>query len=541
MTDTAAPLTLRRLPLPAKLVVTCFLLAVGAGYTAAMVQLHVQDSKSGKPMPDVNDVVLKYTGKKWFASESDVPKPVSTFVRLIGAPEEGVAFSGSGTMAPAFTTKDPKFNQIGRANEAHREQLRAERLGERDVLVLWANAPAKEREEAYTNDHFGVEAGKMPKSITAEFRSADDAVKVKSIIDARCAACHGKGGEQEAFPLQSYEQIAKYLNAPPTVPFHPGGDWVKVCEPISLEKLTQSTHAHLLSFAVLFGLTGLVFAFTSYPAPARCLLGPLVLLAVLADVSLWWLARQCSEWGPYFAMAIIGTGAAAGCGLAAQIVLSLFNMYGFKGKFVLLVLFALAGAGAWLVYTNQVKPALDAKQIRPAEATDTGTKTGPATDKKDSDAGVSKREVPLEKLFRFPVKGPDGSDLAVKNLPFKKDRDGGMVRAFFDKDSVYKDVMKNGEDEEKQKVTAERHGELAAFRAWVQAKDAFRRSAYDADRFELPTELLGKPITPAYRAGDTAVKVKTLIADRCVYCHQEGGENPEVQLDSYDKLLKHLK
>ena len=83
-------------PLPAKLVVSCFLLAVGGGYTAAMIQLHVQDSKSGKPMPDMHDVVLKYTGKKWFTEEP--PAPESTLVCLITA-DENLPFSGTGTMA----------------------------------------------------------------------------------------------------------------------------------------------------------------------------------------------------------------------------------------------------------------------------------------------------------------------------------------------------------------------------------------------------------------------------------------------------------
>src|SRR5262245_14928605 len=143
MTDTAAPFTLRRLPLPAKLVITCFLLAVGVGYTAAMVQLHVQDSKSGKPMPDVHDVILKYTGKKWFQSEAEPPKQVSTFERLITADEQ-LPFGSAGTMAPAFTTKDPAFTRAVRGAGPAQPSIRAEREGERAVLVLWANTPPDE-------------------------------------------------------------------------------------------------------------------------------------------------------------------------------------------------------------------------------------------------------------------------------------------------------------------------------------------------------------------------------------------------------------
>ena len=95
---------------------------------------------------------------------------------------------------------------------------------------------------------------------------------------------------------------------------------------MSLEHLTQTTHLHLLSFCVLWMLTGLIFAFSSYPTWVRCILAPVVLLAQVADVCCWWLARLNGV-GPYFALAIIGTGTVVGFGLFLQIMLSLFNMY----------------------------------------------------------------------------------------------------------------------------------------------------------------------------------------------------------------------
>src|SRR5262249_14884675 len=128
---------------------------------------------------------------------------------------------------------------------------------------------------------------------------------------------------------------------------------VKSKRQMSVERLTESTHLHALSFAVLFTLTGLVFAFSSYPVWIRCFLAPLVLLAQVVDLSCWWLARLDGI-GPYFALAIMGTGAVVGTGLMLQIVLSLFNMYRWSGKLVLLLLFAGAAAGgAWL--TPQVR------------------------------------------------------------------------------------------------------------------------------------------------------------------------------------------
>jgi hypothetical protein len=130
---------------------------------------------------------------------------------------------------------------------------------------------------------------------------------------------------------------------------------------IDLDSLVQSTHAHLLTFAILWALTGLVFAFTSYPMWLRCSIAPAVLLAQVLDVMCWWLARL-PETGPYFAIAILGTGAIVGIGASLQILLSLFNMYGGKGKFLLLVVCVLGVIGLGSVYFNYVAPELTAEK-----------------------------------------------------------------------------------------------------------------------------------------------------------------------------------
>jgi hypothetical protein len=47
-----------------------------------------------------------------------------------------------------------------------------------------------------------------------------------------------------------------------------------------------------------------------------------------------------------------------------QIVLSLFNMYGIKGKLVLLVLFLVAAGGFGVLFTQKLKPDLDREKER---------------------------------------------------------------------------------------------------------------------------------------------------------------------------------
>jgi cytochrome c553 len=537
MTEAARRFTLRDLPIPAKLVLTCFLLAVGGGYTAAMVQLHMQDSKSGEMLPSEADVVLKYTGKKWFPDDTNLPRPVSRFVKLITAPEDA-PFGGNGTMSPAFTRKDDgEFNRVDRLGANQAGRLLPERHGERDVLVLWAQSEPAARAEAYNKDHFAIaEKYKQPKSITPRFKSSDDSYRVKSIIETRCVRCHKPNGDDPKagnYPLQSYGDIERYLNIPAAAPFRAGGDWVKVQEPIGMEKLTQSTHAHLLSFAVLFALTGLVFAFTSYYTWLRCLLGPWVLVTVVADVALWWLARLSEQWGPYFAYAIIGTGAASGVGLGLQITLSLLNMYGWKGKFVVLALYALTAVGAWQLYVHKLKPGMESRRASQAAANKDGTPK--VNNPNGNGAGPV---VPLNtggRVGRMLTLAP-GVD--VLKIQWKAGEPGGMARAFFDKDSAeFAAAVKEKDEATQRKLMPERHGEREALLAWVKLTDSDRRRAFEADAFPLPSDWANKPITADY-VKDGKLKVKSLITDRCIRCHDGDDKTP---FNDYQSLSEYLK
>ena len=57
--------TLRDLPMPAKLVVTTFLISVGLGYLWAMAQIHFKHASAGNAMPTMGDLVEKFSGVPW--------------------------------------------------------------------------------------------------------------------------------------------------------------------------------------------------------------------------------------------------------------------------------------------------------------------------------------------------------------------------------------------------------------------------------------------------------------------------------------------
>ncbi len=535
--------TLRDLPLPVKVVTTVFLLAVGLGYTSAMVQLHMQDAKSGQPMPTVDDVIRKYTGKVKYDPNNPPAGAMSRLEALITSPLIEIS---SVSMAGAFFAQSRAERE---RNPIPEELFRAQRTGEQTAIQLWIHTPEDQRRAAYNADRFVPLPGKMPAAITPEFL-AGDSIRVKSILDKRCGSCHSHGGEKENIPLDSYEGFLPYLTVEATAPV---AGYVKVEEPISITKLTQSTHAHLLSWAVLFSLTGLIFAFSNYPTTVRCILGPWVVIAVFADTSLWWAARLSDAWGPYFAMGIIGTGAAAGLGLAAQIVLSLFNMYGTNGKIALAALFALGAGIAGLLWSNTIRPALLEKQraAQQAKANPQSTdesKANPSPPKTDPNGNALPVEPKvyqpvndLDRLLTLPVRDERGQPLPPDQIQFNGGPKGSMVAAFFDKDKDYKKLMDdpNIPPETKAQRKAEREAELEAMQAWVRSPEATRKPAYEANSFPVPPSLAARLTSEFVHGGQ--VRIKSLIDTRCGVCHAPGKKQEDYPLTTYDELALYLK
>ena len=306
-------LVLRDLPLPIRLTLSVFLLTVGAGYFSALVQLHFQHASRGNPLPTPDDVVVRFTGIEHFWSgnangeaDKDKAPPMCQLERLIMGPEEGLPFNGSGSMAAAFFKKDSDFKKKIKKNPQDEPKLRTEREGERLALQAWINAPADERKKGYEDNAFVLPESLVKRPLTEKYH-AGKTVKVQSILEDRCSKCHnGEEGEGKA-DLSTFEALEKYLQIPKPVLGADGKMVVKSARQMSVERLAESTHVHALSFAVLFVLTGLVFALSSYPAWMRCVLAPLVLTAQVVDLSCWWLARLDGI-GPYFALAIMGTG-----------------------------------------------------------------------------------------------------------------------------------------------------------------------------------------------------------------------------------------
>lgn len=351
--------SLRDLPTPAKLVISCFLCAVGLGYFSAMVQLHMQhSSRNGDALPGKADVVEIFAGWK-VATDAD-KNPKSKLQVLIMGPIDGAPFNGSGSMGAAFFGKNKEYIKAIKEDPSQKELLDKELNGERTALDEWLKLPDAERKRAFEDDKFPIPAALKEKPITAEYLTDDrKAIKVKELFDARCTRCHKEGGDAAGFPLESFDEIAKYAVIPKSVEIVDG--MVRSERQIGIEKLTQSTHAHLLSFAMLFSLTGLTFAFTSFNVKIRCLIAPMAVTFQVADVSCWWLARLHGV-GPLFATAIILTGTAVAVGLTLQILGSLFTMWTGRARAVMFLVLLVGLGGLGYVGLKAIAPALEAEK-----------------------------------------------------------------------------------------------------------------------------------------------------------------------------------
>lgn len=517
MTDPATRITLRGLPLAARLVLSAFLMAVGLGYSSALVQLHLKQSdRAGEALPTLDDVIERFSGLK--PHDPDAPPPASR-VRALLSGDRSEANVGKENMAPAFFAKSKGY--AAETDSRGKAAVDAEREGELLAVTAWCEAEPAARKAAYEADRFALPEGRKGRPISAQFADADrSAVMIRTLIDTRCQACH----KDQAPNLGTYADLEPLVTAPSRELID--GKWVRSTKQISVEQLTQSTHAHMLSFAMLFTLTGLTFAFTSYPTAIRCIVGPVVLVAQVFDVACWWLARV-PEYGPYFAQTIVFTGGIVGSFLGLQIVLSLFNMYGRAGKAVLVLLFLAAAAGFAVLGRAVIEPALKAE--REAKTQVKGPESHP---KPGSGPQAAPTVSKLERLIMGPVEG--------NGVAWNGSEKGSMAAAFFHKDGEdYRSLIR---ERPKAEVDAERNGERQALREWIHADPATRKAAYEADKFAPPKELADGPITPEFRHPDKAVMVKSILDRRCARCHTTDSEGPEADhpLETYEQIVKHI-
>ena len=174
----------------------------------------------------------------------------------------------------------------GKRDETRLEAAVKGRMGEniseveREAIVRWIHDGAKEEEF----------------------------VKVQPIFLNNCAPCHSSESGLSIAPLTTYAEVSSYID-------------IDLGQ--SIKSLARVSHIHLFGMSFIFLLTGMIFAFSEIHKWLRLIILALPFLAIWTDIFSWWFTK----YQPIFAYTVIIGGALMGTALAAQIFISLYEMW----------------------------------------------------------------------------------------------------------------------------------------------------------------------------------------------------------------------
>jgi hypothetical protein len=91
-----------------------------------------------------------------------------------------------------------------------------------------------------------------------------------------------------------------------------------------ISQLARVSHIHLFGISIIFLLTGMIFGLSATPVWLRVSLVVLPYVTIVMDIGSWW---ATAYFDPTFAYIVIAGGALMGAALAAQILISLWEMW----------------------------------------------------------------------------------------------------------------------------------------------------------------------------------------------------------------------
>jgi hypothetical protein len=136
---------------------------------------------------------------------------------------------------------------------------------------------------------------------------------IQPILESVCGACHDADSSMGLPPLTTYAGVAEFTST----------DQGK-----SLSALLRVSHIHLFGMSFIFGLSGLIFAYSQTPLVFRSVLIAVPFMAIWLDIGSWWFTK----YAPLFAYTVIIGGIFMGLALAGQIGSSLYEMWVLRPK-----------------------------------------------------------------------------------------------------------------------------------------------------------------------------------------------------------------
>ncbi|OHB78587.1 MAG: hypothetical protein A2W31_00550 [Planctomycetes bacterium RBG_16_64_10] len=273
---------LARLTLPAKWLITLFLLLVGPGYLCGTANIYLQhqdaDLEPGLTLDDLRRTFHGLEKRVTPAATSSVNSTMLTQVRPGGEMREHLERGGAAAIR---------------------------------ALVTWLEQGAAE-------EHFAQDG----------LAQAGDP-SAKDVIAAQCIECHNAdGGEMEDIPYAATAQAEPeyklvLVMAKPEIDRRAAQSELLVLAPTGVKELVHITHAHILTIPVFTLIVGTLFLGTGFGPGLKLILTPLPMLAVLLDISSWWLARFAEP----FVYVIAASGAVFGVTYGLQILAILGSMW----------------------------------------------------------------------------------------------------------------------------------------------------------------------------------------------------------------------
>lgn len=135
--------------------------------------------------------------------------------------------------------------------------------------------------------------------------------KIKSIADKNCTVCHSKAAGMNLPDLTSYEGLHEFA---------------QVDTGMSVMSLLRLSHIHLFGISLLLFALGYIFILSEVNVWFKRFLVLSPMVAVFVDILAWFLTK----WDSHYAIVVVGAGTVLGFSMAAQIFISLYQLWFLK-------------------------------------------------------------------------------------------------------------------------------------------------------------------------------------------------------------------
>lgn len=135
-----------------------------------------------------------------------------------------------------------------------------------------------------------------------------DFMRIQPRLVRACGGCHSAEAGMGLAPLTTYVQVSQYTST----------EFGQ-----SVMALARVSHVHLFGMTFIFALTSFILAFSERAQWLKAWLIAIPFIAIWVDIGSWWFTK----FDPLFAYTVIAGGIMMGLSLAAQLSLSLYELW----------------------------------------------------------------------------------------------------------------------------------------------------------------------------------------------------------------------